>query len=91
MIDIKFMENYSRFLGASDFGDSNRKNKRFYVVYNGQTIHFGSKYGATFQDHHDTKKRWDWIKRHGNTQNKQGQVVMDMPTSPLYWSRNLLW
>ena len=29
--------------GASEFGVSNRRNKKFYVVYNGKSIHFGAK------------------------------------------------
>ena len=43
-------------LGAKDFGVSWRKNKRFYVDFNGKIIHFGSKTGKTFIDHGDEKK-----------------------------------
>ena len=38
-------------LGATDFDISEKKDKRFYVVYNGKKIHFGSKTGKTFIDH----------------------------------------
>jgi hypothetical protein len=39
------LEKKSFFLGASQFGISNRLNKRFYVIYNNKKIHFGSKMG----------------------------------------------
>ena len=44
-------------LGASDFGESDKKDKRFYVIYNDKVINFGSKNGATFYDHKDKKKK----------------------------------
>ena len=44
-------------LGASEFGLSDRKDKRFYVRYNNKIIHFGLKNGETFIDHHDKIKR----------------------------------
>ena len=44
-------------LGASAFGVSKAKGKRYYVIYNNKIINFGSKTGSTFIDHHDTNKR----------------------------------
>ena len=44
-------------LGATEFGISKVKNKRFYVIYNGKKINFGLKNGSTFIDHKDKKKR----------------------------------
>ena len=41
------MEQKARRLGASEFGLSDRKDKRFYVVYNNKIIHFGLKNGLT--------------------------------------------
>ncbi len=43
-------------LGASDFGISTRKVKRFFVKYDDKIIHFGSKSGQTFYDHKDKMK-----------------------------------
>jgi hypothetical protein len=37
------MEQKARRLGASEFGLSDRQDKRFYVVYDGKIIHFGLK------------------------------------------------
>ena len=39
------MEQKARRLGASEFGLSDRKDKRFYVVYDNKIIHFGLKHG----------------------------------------------
>jgi hypothetical protein len=44
---------------------STRKDKRFMAVFkNGKIIHFGSKNGSTYTDHHDKKKRENYLKRH---------------------------
>jgi hypothetical protein len=44
-------------LGATDFDVSEKKDKKFYVIYNGKKIHFGAKNGKTFIDHkNETKK-----------------------------------
>lgn len=77
--------------GATDFGLSNRKNKRFYVLYNGKYIHFGSKSGSTFIDNNDELKRKNWRARHSKIKNKKGQFVYLIPESPEYWSWHLLW
>lgn len=78
-------------LGATDFKKSNKKNKRFYVMYKGKSIHFGSDVGSTFIDHHDKVKRRAWIARHSVVKNKEGQNVIRVKTSPSYWSYHVLW
>lgn len=78
-------------LGATDFGNSKTKNKRFYVVYNNKIINFGSKNGSTFIDHNDEKKRKAWLARHMKIKDKQGELVYKLKSSPSYWSLNLLW
>ena len=78
-------------LGASQFGISNRLNKRFYVIYNNKTIHFGSKTGKTFIDHRNNELRKNWIARHSKIQNLKGDYVITIKDSPSYWSKNLLW
>ena len=40
-------------LGAVEFGISETKLKRFYVICNNQIINFGSKVGHTYIDHHE--------------------------------------
>ena len=78
-------------LGASEFGVSRCKNKRFYVRYDNKIINFGLRNGSTFYDHHDRVKRKNWIARHSKIQNKEGQYVMKLKSSPDWWSKNILW
>ena len=68
-------------LGATDFDISEKKDKRFYVIYNNKKIHFGSKTGKTFIDHKDETKKDNWYARH----------VINLKSSPSYWSAHLLW
>ena len=88
---MDILYNKSLKLGADDFGISNRKNKRFYVLYNDNIIHFGLKNGSTYIDHKDKIKRANWYARHSKIYDKSGRKVIDNPYSPSYWSANLLW
>jgi len=78
-------------LGASDFGKSKRKNKRFYVIYDGKIINFGSDVGHTYYDHHDEQKRKAWYARHSKIKDKNNKYVIKNPYSPSYWSSKILW
>jgi len=78
-------------LGALDFGLSDRKDKKFFVLYNGRIINFGSKHGKTFIDHGNTAIRDAWFARHNKIKNKSGNYVIKLKTSPSYWSANILW
>jgi len=78
-------------LGATEFGISNTKNKRLYVVYKGRRINFGLKGGSTFIDHRDEKKRKAWRARHSKIRNKEGRLVHKLKTSPDYWAWHILW
>ena len=78
-------------LGAKDFGISSRKNKRFYVDFNGMIIHFGSKNAQTFIDHGDEKKKKAWQARHSKIKLRDGRFAYKVKDSPEYWSWHLLW
>jgi hypothetical protein len=78
-------------LGASDFGESKLKSKRFYVVYDGKKINFGSAVGKTFYDHQDSKKKDAWIARHSKVLNKEGEKVINLKSSPSFWAAKILW
>jgi hypothetical protein len=78
-------------LGASDFGKSKRKNKRFYVVYDDKIIHFGSDVGLTYYDHKDKIKRDNWYKRHSKIYNKDDVQSIKNKHSAGFWSAHLLW
>ncbi len=78
-------------LGATKFGKSSVKGKRFYVIYDDRIINFGSDIGHTYIDHHDTKKRAAWRARHSKIKNGDGRYVYKLKTSPSFWSWNILW
>jgi len=78
-------------LGASSFGKSKVKNKRYYVIYNDKIINFGSSVGNTYIDHKDKVKRKNWYARHSKIYNKAGKQVINDPKSPSYWSARILW
>lgn len=77
--------------GVSAFGKSKAKDKRFYVIYNGNRINFGSQTNNTFIDHGDTKKRDAWRARHSKIKLKNGEFAYKVKTQPEYWSYYLLW
>ena len=49
--------------------ESKRKDKRFMAIIKGKQYHFGLKNGSTYIDHHDKKKRENYIKRHSKREN----------------------
>ena len=91
MVDIKTLQQKAQRLGATELGVSPTRYKRLYVIYQNKIIHFGSKDGNTFIDHHDPKKRSAWIARHSKIKDKHGNFVILDKTSPSYWSRHILW
>ena len=78
-------------LGATDFGVSMMKNKRFYIIFNNKKINFGSRFGRTFIDHKNKKIRDAWIARHSKIKNRRGDYVIYDKYSPAFWSRHILW
>lgn len=78
-------------LGATGFGKSNTKGKRFYVIYKGKRINFGAEGASTFLEHKDPVKKKAWYARHSKIRNKEGRLVINDKTSPSYWSSNILW
>lgn len=77
--------------GASHFGFSEKKNKRFYVAYNNKIIHFGSKTNNTYIDHGDKKKRDAWRARHSKILLKNGTPAYLDKKQPEFWSYHILW
>ena len=79
-------------LGANTFGKSPKKEKRYFVLIDGDKItHFGSKSGSTFIDHKDIKKRDAWRARHSKIKLKDGRFAYKVREQPSYWAYNLLW
>jgi len=77
-------------LGATEFGIG-KGIKRYYVIYEGKKISFGSSTGKTYIDHNDDKKRKAWLARHSMIFNEDADRVIDLDTSGSYWSKRLLW
>ena len=78
-------------LGATDFGYSKAKGKKFFVVYDGKTINFGAKGYSDFTKHKDEDRRKRYYTRHSKITDKTGKKVITKKSSPSYWSYNLLW
>ena len=78
-------------LGATEFGVSKVKTKKYYVIYKGKRINFGASGMSDFTIHKDTKRRDAFRARHMAIKNKHGQLVHKLKTSPSYWSLHLLW
>ena len=77
--------------GATAFGASTAKGKRFYVVFQGKKINFGSKAGKAFIDHQDKEKKRAWQARHSKIKLKDGRLAYTVKHSPAWWSWHLLW
>jgi hypothetical protein len=78
-------------LGASEFGKSKAKGKKYYVIYNDTRINFGAKNMSDYTIHKDPARRQRYLARHMKIKNKAGQLVYKLKESPSYWAMNLLW
>jgi hypothetical protein len=65
--------------------ESHRKDKKFQIVVNGKTIHFGQKGYEDFTIHGDPKRLINYINRHKKNEDWSN------PDSPGFFSRWLLW
>ena len=78
-------------LGATDFGRSKAKGKKFYVIYNGLRINFGADGYSDFTKHKDVGRQRAWWARHSKIKDKQGRRVINDKNSASYWASRLLW
>lgn len=78
-------------LGATEFGQSKVKDKKYYVIYNGKRINFGAEGMSDFTIHKDPERRRRYRARHMAIKDKHGQLVYKLKTSPSFWSLRLLW
>lgn len=87
-----------------DLEISTRKNKKFVITVNGKRIHFGDtryehysnhKLPKIFKDtypvHHDNERRERYLARATKIRDKYGNLTVDDPFSPNYYSVRLLW
>jgi len=85
------LDKKAKSLGATEFGKSKSKNKRFYVIYNGKKINFGLDGGHTYFDHKDKIKQKAWKARHSKIKLKDGTLAYKNKNQASYWSYWLLW
>ena len=90
-MNFNSLRDKAKSLGATEFGRSSMKDKKFYVIYNNKKIDFGSKTGSTFIDHGNKRVRDAWYKRHSKIKDKDGNLVINNKQSPSYWASELLW
>lgn len=88
---MQALKNKALSLGAMEFGQSETKDKKYYVIFNNKKINFGSKTGQSYIDHQDDKKRDAWYARHSKILNKNGEQVIKLKSSASFWSSKILW
>lgn len=78
-------------LGATEFGRSRVKNKKYYVVYTGKRINFGARGYDDYTTHRDPKRRKSYRSRHSGILDGSGKPAYLTKTNAAYWAWNLLW
>lgn len=87
----KKLEKKALSLGATEFGKSNRLHKKYYVVYDGKTIHFGDNRYEDYTTHRDKQRRKSYLSRAMGIRNKNGELTANNRTYPNFWAINILW
>ena len=77
--------------GASKFGISNKGTYKYFVVFNGKTIHFGHRKYSDYTHHNDDKRRANYRARHEAIKTKSGKLAYLDKNQPSYWSYWILW
>ena len=88
--ELRKLRKKATILGADYLDYSNRKNYKYVVEYNDKKIHFGSPKTDDYINHHDYAQREKYLKKVKQIKNKDGQLTYKLPSSPNYWSVNLL-
>ena len=87
---------------AMEFKKSTRAGKKYMVVVNGKTIHFGSSSMEHYRDttplklythlnHNDKKRRASYLARAKGIRNKAGELTYKDKNSANYFSIKFLW
>jgi hypothetical protein len=85
------LERKAKQLGATELRPSQRAGKKWAVLYQGKWIHFGATGYQDFTQHKDPARRANYRRRHGAIKLKDGRLAYTVPTSPAFWSWELLW
>jgi hypothetical protein len=77
--------------GATKFGVSTKGNSKYFVIYKGKTIHFGSRIYQDYTFHKDEARRERYRNRHRGILKKDGTPAYLDKNQASYWAWNLLW
>jgi len=77
--------------GGDDVRISNRKHKKYDVLYKNNWISFGDNRYEDWLDHHNPKRRINYRKRAKGLRDGKGNLTYNNPYSANYWSYNILW
>lgn len=89
--EYKRLETNARFRGATQFGLSNRPTKKYFVVYDGKKIHFGSRSYSDYTIHGDKRRRDNYRNRHKGVKLISGRPAYLDKRQPSYWAMWILW
>ena len=78
-------------LGATDFGISKVKNKKYYVIYNGKKINFGHSAYEDFTTHKDPERRKRYLARAKKITDGDGKLTWKNKNKANFWSTHLTW
>ena len=78
-------------LGATDFGKSNRKNKKYFVVYDNKKIHFGHSSYDDFTTHKDPDRRRRYLARAKKIKDGDGKLTWKNKNKSNFWAIRILW
>ena len=78
-------------LGATEFGKSKNKNKKYYVVYNGRKINFGHSSYDDFTTHKDPERRRRYLARAKKIKDGNGRLTWKNKNKANFWAIHLLW
>ena len=87
----RILEHKANSLGATQFGISRKKDKKYFVVYNNKTVHYGSRSMPDFTFHKDEDRRRRYRARHSKILLKDGRPAYKVKGTAAYFSCNILW
>ena len=88
--ELRKLRKKAKTLGADYLDYSRGKYYKYVVEYNNKKIHFGSINTDDYINHHDHKQREKYLNKVKKIRNKDGKLTYKLPTSPNYWSVNLV-
>ena len=78
-------------LGATDFGKSKVKHKKYYVIYNGKKVNFGHSAYEDYTMHKDPERRRRYLARAKKITDGGGNLTYKNKNKANFWAISLLW